>query len=224
MSAMLKRISSKDWLRPRYNVRLRTRDRKGRIVDEYRGQNIYLDGGREWLLQHISYKTYPVVVGSPPPPTNHERRIAFMGLGVGGREQTCRPEALGVNPAATFTFDDTDTTITGLEAPVLWQAPSKYAKEIILAEYSVPVGPLPGFVVWVRYTAIWDVGDINNAYVGLPVPISEACVYPLLLDGGGLVQEMVEADMMARSVAYECFRAVTKQTDFQLEARWTFRV
>jgi len=223
MSAMLNRISSKDWLRPRYNVRLRTRDPKGRIVEEYKGHNIYLNVGREWLLQHMTYQTYPAVVGNPPPPTNHERRIAFMGLGVGGREQSDQPGALAIEPTATFTFDDTDVTITGLETPVLW-APAKYAKEIILAEPSAPVGPPPGFSVWMRYTAIWEAGDINNAYGGLPVPISEAAIYPLLLDGGGLVQEMLQADMTTRAAAYECFRAVTKPTDFQLEAQWTFRM
>lgn len=213
------------------NVRVRTLHKK-RVVDQYKGHNIFLNVGRDWLIQQISLGTYPPVVGAvipdPRVAPSLDRRVAFMGLGVGGREQTNPADQAwviaNVDPLATFTQDDTDVTKTGLEVPVLWSAGVKYAKPIQSVTYSTPVGPAPGYRVWVKYTALWTVGEINSEYGGDDVPITEAAMYPYLDDGAGNFKEFVLADMKTTASSYENFRPVVKATDYELEVQWTYKV
>lgn len=226
MTTMRKRVdrNAHDQAIPlRGNVRVRTLH-KGRVVDQYRGHNIFLNVGRDWLIQQISFGAYPPVVGAPPPAAALDRRIAFMAVGCGGVGQTNPADqawvVANVNPGATFLQDDTDVTKTGLEVPAFWAA-GKYAKPIISVDYSLPVS---GYSVWVRYTALWTVGEINSEYGGAPVPITEAAMYPHLLDGLGNVKEFIEADVQSAASSYETFRPVWKETDFELEIQWTYRV
>jgi len=95
------------------NVRVRTLH-KGRVVDQHKGHNIFLNVGRDWLIQQISLGAYPIAAGDPIPPPTFDRRIAFMGLGCGGREQSAPADQAwviaNVDPLATFLQDDTDVT------------------------------------------------------------------------------------------------------------------
>jgi hypothetical protein len=220
-----RRLSPRETIPIMYNVRVRTLH-KGRVVEQHKGHNIFLNVGRDWLIQAISCASYPVTVGSPPPAAASDRRIAFMGVGVGGREQSDPANQAWViahvDGAATFLQDDTDATATGLEVPVLWAA-ATYGKPIQSVAYSAPVGPAPGYTVWVKYTALWGVGEINDQYGGDDVPITEAAMYPYLLTGAD-VKEFLLADMKTVSSSYENFRPVTKQSAFELEIQWTYRV
>lgn len=221
-----RRLLGKQPIPVRGSLRVRTLYR-GHVVEQYRNRNIFLNVGREWLIQLMSFGAYPVTVGDPPPPVANERRIAFMGVGVGGREQTMQAAADALyfpvhNPLhATFTQDDTDVTITGLESPLLW-APGRYAKPIHQVKYSAPVGT-PPHSVWVRWTALWSAGEINSEYGGADVPITEAAMYPYLDDGGGNVKELTLSDMKVVSSSYEAFGPVTKANPFELEIQWVYR-
>lgn len=230
------RLRQADWLNHRYNFFVTARDADGRVVYTHKSHNILLNGGREWMFQHMSYShagvsDYPVTVGAVPPgPVTDDARLAWMGVGVGGREQVNQNLAddfyadgftgyIVRHGAPTFTQDDTDVTKTGLEAPVLWtDAPSnKYGKPIINVEYSSPP------IVWVRYTVLYELGDITDVY-GWPAPISEAALYPLSLTGG-LVDEPDRTYMTTHAIAYEAFPTITKTfaPAVQLEIQWMLK-
>lgn len=237
---LLRRIGLYRNIRLSYNVRVRARDKDGFIVQEHKGKNIFLDEGRNWLLKLLSYDVPgggSIVPDAAPPDTYHEKRMAFIGLGVGGREQTKQAEATALyaaNPGyyaapPTFNFDDTDPAIDGLEAPLVyntWAGSTHYPlgttmwlKPISLVEFA------PGPVDWVRYTAVFDTGDVNAAHAGGPdVYISEAAIYPADFLGGGEIILPDSTYATAQGAAYEAFPEILKSSYIQLEVQWTFRL
>lgn len=222
----------------RYNVRVRTLDKDGYVQDEHVGRNIYLDEGRNWLSLLMSYQAaaYPVVPGAAPPATNLEGRVAFIAVGVGGREQVA-PAAVWPPPTGspfwdawsvpwlvdhpagvpTWNFDDTDTAITGLELETQISA-GVYAKPISLV--TLPAAPP---YTWITFTAIFAVGDLNPVYGGADVPISEAAIFPANIVGGN-VEEPDDVYVQGSALAYESFPTITKTGVVQLEIAWCFRM
>jgi len=108
----------------RANVHLILRER-GKIVDRRESHNVVVDYGRVWLTRFISAN----LLGWPLDP----RSILYMGLGIGGYEQTMQAliAAPPLNPAYVPGYDPNATTgfeyrddcpikppITTLEMPV----------------------------------------------------------------------------------------------------------
>jgi hypothetical protein len=244
MRAMRRRLNREAWIRPRYNVTVRARDKDGQVVQQHRGHNIYLNNGREWLLALMSYNPtsvapdpFPPTVGSKPPLTITDRRMAWMAVGAGGREQLNQlpgdpfwvawmaKHGLGM---PTFTQDDTDVIVTGLEAPMAYNEPApgsfQYCQPIINVEMSP--GGYPGVapIVWARYTCLYALNDLNSVY-GANALISEAAIYPMNpLDGGGLIVEPIRSYVTSQAIAYEAFPTITKTNAVQLEIQWTFKL
>ncbi|NMC34629.1 MAG: hypothetical protein GYA36_19575 [Veillonellaceae bacterium] len=221
-----------------YNVRVRTRDRSGHIQQQWKGKNIFLDTGRTWLLQLITYDGYPVVPGAAPPSTFHDKRVAFMAVGEGSREQGQQAYAnslYAANPAIygatipTFTQDDATTSVTGLEAPLCWGndgVDNLWQKPIS----SIGIAGAPPYT-WVKYITVFDATDLNNVHIDptLMVPpasvvyISEAAIYPVDIVGG-LVKKPTLSDTLTQAIAYEAFPEIAKTPALQLEIQWTFRL
>src|SRR5688572_24229521 len=103
------------------NLFLTMRER-GKIVARREGHNIFLDYGREWLAGLIAYASFS------PDVAEDDRRVRYMGLGIGGTRQIApefanTPPLTDYGPGAVpgtggFSQTDTDPALVQLERPV----------------------------------------------------------------------------------------------------------
>jgi hypothetical protein len=195
------------------NLILTARER-GKIVGRREGHNIWLDLGREYLAQLISYMSY-----GPPPTTYREDRIQYMGLGIGGTRQLMPGVAnsFPMTPAydGTNLQTDTDPTVQRLERPVRIQGgsdsfPYPDPSNVWLGQVQSPTFPLSTQVVFSRLFQQTEVsyGPFNS------VPVSEVMLYtsaadPTLYNNTG--------------VAYDTFDSIPKTSAIDIEVAWTIR-
>lgn len=166
----------------RTNFRISLHDAQGRLVDERRVHNIFLDSGRTWLAQYLAYNTTGYVIADPPPDLEpaaaggpYTRAVtagtgspttadlygvyppAFIGLGIGGNQQS-GPIPTDVDTAypGTNNQSDADPTLTGLERPVRVRREGlpvpTWARWLTPVTVSLP-GATP--YTYTRYTAIY---------------------------------------------------------------------
>jgi hypothetical protein len=260
-----KSIRRENWMDPRVNVCVRTRDKDGFVVDEHVSHNIYLDNGRAWLLRRMSPRllgvpSSAIVPGALPPPAegwnpsttwppglDGAHTLSFIGVGCGGREQLLQPSTWpptippdhafwGAYAAAgfgapSFAQDDTDTSINGLEVPAAYflgpppppGAPyysRKWLKEITTVEFEAVPKP-----TWVKYTVLFGVNELNDAYGGQDVPVSEVAIYPADVASDLIVEPSRDLHAATQAVAYEAFPTILKVAGvLQLEVQWAFRM
>jgi len=218
------------------NLELTLRSR-GKIVRRIRGHNIFLNLGREWLPQHISYFALP---GGPPPQPplpvtlKDDRGIRYMGLGIGGTRQlqlaVANATPLGAAPPAPAGHypgpniqTDTDPTVLRLERPVRILSPIPAVPDpppfyniadIWLGQVQSPaVYPTTTSVKFVRVFP-----EIEISYGPfLTVPISEI----------GLFLHSPIATYVNQPhntcVAYDTFDSLSKTNAFSLEVDWTIK-
>ena len=108
-------LQTSDEIEVKQNLSLTMRER-GKLVDRRVGHNIWLNLGREYLAQLISYSSF-----SPDVPERDDR-VKYMGLGIGGTRQLAPATANNppVSPPYTGVNSQTDLdpTITTIERPV----------------------------------------------------------------------------------------------------------
>lgn len=211
------------------NVRIEMRER-GKLVDVREGHNIFLERGRIWLAQMIG-----LVQHLPDTPTRSDR-IRYMGVGVGGKEQSnisvattapittlypagSDPEASGGND-----YDDTfpvSPIINTLERPVK-----------ITGSTTDPYATAPASDVWLIDTPNFftthltlteatfhgrlEASDVNLGGFLPQVPLSEVA---LLTDEAGV-------DLNAPyspAVGYFSFATMTKLPNSEIMFTWSVR-
>jgi len=216
------------------NLTLTMRSR-GKIVRRVKGHNIFLNLGREWLPKLISYSALPA--GAPPPPLPvtpaEDRRVRYMGLGIGGTRQLALAVAnatpLGAAPPApaghypgTNLQTDTDPTVIRLERPVRLTSPVPAAPDpppynaadVWLGQVQAPaVYPTTTSVKFVRVFT-----ELEISYGPfLTVPLSEI----------GLFLHDTSATYVNQPnntcVAYDTFDSLSKTNAFALEVDWTIK-
>lgn len=175
------------------NVFITLRER-GKIVARREGHNVFVDLGRQWLSNYISL--LPGDVPADP------RSIRYMGVGIGGIEQTEQamvtspPISLaypvGFDPHGTSGFEYKDycpisPTITTLELPVrVFGSQNPYSVPTLIDEWLVdmaPGWPYGGIITHptpysTAYRIILD-GSLGHVVYGTftEMPISEAGLY-----------------------------------------------
>lgn len=100
------------------NVRIRTRDRNGHIVDQVDSHNVVINIGRKFLRDSMTASLYPISSLTPPPSTpsvagivrRSNEMIRYVALGAGGALQTAVYPGVG-------TFTEV-VTVRGLERPL----------------------------------------------------------------------------------------------------------
>ena len=194
------------------NLVLTARER-GKIVARREGHNIWLNLGREYLAQLLSYSSF-----SPVTPTRNDR-IRYMGLGIGGTRQL----ALGVANAAplaaaypgTNTQTDTDPSVTVLERPVRVsgsnETPPYPANDVWLGQIQAP--PQMRTPTEVTFSRLFSDMEISYSPY-LTVPLSEVMLFSGAADPNRYNNP---------GIAYDTFDTISKTSSFDLEISWTVR-
>ena len=193
------------------NVRLTLRDEPdGKIRDERRSHNLFVNYGREWISELISLNTGPAAFRSD--------HIHYFAFGIGGTKQLLSPAIIqgmyaGWSGFTTPVQTNTDPTVTGLEFPV----------EIDTSVYYDPIA-LPATFPEAgtsRYSAI--LGYLEVSYSGGPgsIPLTEIGMFT---EGvADLSVSPVAAPPERFMVAYNTFDVLSKTSDFVLQVDWELR-
>lgn len=193
----------------------------GKVVEERRGNNIFLDYGREWLSELVSLDVAYTPFRSD--------RIRLMGFGVGGTSQLVDADTIrgtahgfwqgypndwgGVGGTGNPTQTDTDPTVTGLEWPVLTTA-GDYFDDI-----SVPATfPAAGQV---RFTSVLGYTAVSYG-VFTSVPLSEIGLFTETVVPNRAVAPR-PAPPERYMVAYNTFDTLSKTSSFILQVDWELR-
>jgi len=218
----------------RANVHLTLRER-GKIVGRTEGHNVVVDAGRTWLSQYIAEDS----LGDPI----DERSILYMGLGIGGYEQTMQGliAAPPINPAYVPGFDPNATTgfeyrddcpvkppITTLEMPVrLTGSSNPYWGALPADEWlasMTPASPYNGIITHptaysTSYRAFFDGTAGHIIYAPFTtMPLSEAGLY---LNSPTL--PITNKPYFNKVVAYIGFPPIIMTAVHELEVSWHVR-
>jgi hypothetical protein len=226
-----------DSIVPVSNVKVMLRDAKGAVVDYRESHNVFTNGGRRWLRNHLARVAYPsdtggeincadgtevdnysiVTSGSGSPRSYWPR---WIGVGVGGVGQTVSPPG----PGTTIEV----VTVERLERPVLVTTiPStQYLKQVLPQNDLSDTDAFPSDYA-IRYRAIFGPDDISFAdqpdYT-YAVPVSEV---GLFTSEASISDDPESADGDTAKVgliAYNTFNTLTKTPKFSLEIVWELRV
>jgi len=196
----------------KYNLQLTTRER-GKLVDQRDVHNIFLDLGREWLAQLVSYQSL-----SPDVPFRNDR-VRYMGFGIGGNRQLALAQANNppINPpySGPNTQTDTDPLITTMERPVRISGSTTAYPGIAGDQWVGLVGSADPLTVptQVTFRRLFTLSEISyGPYTS--VPISEVGLFTSAADPNNHQNTMI---------AYDTFDTISKTSAFELEVVWTLR-
>jgi len=201
-----------DQVEVRSNLILVARER-GKIVLKREGHNIWLNLGREYLAQLISYSSFA------GPTTYRDDRIRYMGLGIGGVRQLI-PVVANIPPLSTGypgtnLQTDTDPAVVRLERPIRLtgtSTPPLYdPADVWLGQIQAP--PTFPSSTQVQYKRLFTQVEISYAPY-IMVPLSEIMLFtnaanPNVYNNTG--------------IAYDTFESIPKTNAFDLEVSWTVR-
>jgi hypothetical protein len=192
------------------NLRIIARER-GKIVARRDGHNIWLNTGREFVAQLISYSLM-----SPLTPVRNDR-VRYMGFGIGGTRQLI-PSIANSSPQLTHypgtnVQTDQDPTVTGLERPVRISgtstAPPYNALDVWLGQIQAPPEfPQSNKVIFRRLLQSFEVS--YSPYT--TVPLSEVGLFT------DLSNPLLPANV---PIAYDTFDSLSKTDAVDLEFEWT---
>jgi len=212
-----------DKLMVRSNLELTMRER-GKIVARRKGHNIWLNLGRQYLAQLITYNSFAGGVGTPL----RNDRVQYMGLGIGGNQQialgVANASPLGASPPSpsgaypgTNIQTDTDPTVIALERPVRVSGGvlpyPYYPTDVWLAQVQAPAWSVDDVPYDATFSVLFEQTDVSyNPY--LLVPLSEV----------GLFTAAANPNIYNNApIAYDTFNTITKTDAFELEIQWTIR-
>lgn len=192
------------------NLSLTARER-GKIVARREGHNIWLNLGREYIAQLMTYSLMA------PLTTVRNDRIRYMGLGIGGTRQVAPTIAnagalLAAYPGTNLQTDE-NPAVTVLERPVRVSGtatPAPYdAADVWLGQIQAP-SSMPAFnqVVYRRLFLSYEVN--YNPY--LIVPLSEVGLFT------NAANPLLPQNTM---IAYDTFETLAKTDAVELEIAWT---
>lgn len=203
------------------NLHIVARER-GKIVARRDGHNIFVDLGREWLSQLISYQSYN------PDVAQRDDRVRYMGFGIGGTRQlalaTANSTPLGGpgDPYQAYsatgvggnTQTDLDRTVTTLERPVRISGGSTnypgVSGDVWIGNIQAPVQHADALSA--TFSRLFLSTEINY----LPfasVPLSEV----------GLFTSQSNPNFYLNTlIAYDTFDTLSKTSALSLEVDWTF--
>lgn len=217
------------------NITIEVRER-GKLIQKYEDHNTFLNYGRAWVLDLISYATSGYSnTQIPVSPVSSDRRIRYIGFGIGGTGQVASIPA-GVDSfypdLISGTHTDTDPTITELERPVAvtisgWPGSPTFVweKEITHANTTWNTSPW-----YVEYEASFGVNDITLSGAPGPfsyVPISEIGLYENSCnpaDDYATVRYDTPTPVRPNPVAYHTFYTISKTSLITLTVRWQIRL
>ncbi len=210
------------WAKQNISVTLRSR---GKIVGRREGHNIFVNLGREWLPQMISYASYG------PDTLARNDGVKYMGLGIGGTRQfdlaTVGAAPFSTHYPGTNAQDDVTPTVTILERPVRLTSPIPAAP--VLPPYDpgdvwlgqVPAPPDYPTPTSVKYTLLVLETEISYGPF-LSVPLSE-CGLLTSANNPNLPPGYPLTPSSNTVIAYDTFDTLHKTSAISLEITWTLR-
>jgi hypothetical protein len=212
-----------DALQVRSNLELTMRER-GKIVARRKGHNIWLNLGRQYLAQLITYNSFSGSTGTPL----RNDRMQYMGLGIGGNRQlaltTANASPLGASPPSpngaypgTNAQTDTDPTVTTLERPVRVSGGVTvypyYPSDVWLSQVEAPAWSVDDVPYDSTFSVLFEQTDISYAPY-LTVPLSEVALFT----------SAANVNIYNNTaVAYDTFDTISKTNAFDLEIQWVIR-
>ena len=212
-----------DVLQVRSNLTLTMRER-GKLVAKREGHNIWVNLGRQYLAQLITYNSFSGPTGVPL----RNDRVQFMGLGIGGNRQlaltTANASPLGASPPSpngaypgTNAQTDTDPTVTKLERPVRVSGGATVypysVGDVWLAQVAAPAWSVDSVPYDSTFSVLFGQTDISYSPY-LTVPLSEVGLFTGAADVNTYNNPFV---------AYDTFDTISKTNAFDLEVSWTIR-
>lgn len=217
------RFHLSDTLQVKSNLELTMRER-GKIIGRRKGHNIWLNLGRQYLAQLITYSSFTGSAGTPL----RNDRVQYMGFGIGGTRQlalgTANASPLGASPPSpngaypgTNAQTDTDATVTTLERPVrVTGGATVYPydpADVWLAQVQAPAWALDDVPYDSTFGVLLQQTDVSyNPY--LSVPLSEVMLFT------GAANKNIYNNT---GIAFDTFDTISKTTAFELETQWTIR-
>lgn len=206
------RISLADDIVVKQNLSIIARER-GKIVARRDGHNIWLDLGREYLAQLVSYALFSPIT------TERDDRVRYMGFGIGGTRQVA-PTLADASPISPpyvgFNLQtDLDATVTYLERPVRISGGSTaypgIAGDVWVGQIQAPAThTLP---TQVTYKRLFTSAEISYAPF-LSVPLSEVALFTSAADPNVYRNN---------PIAYDTFDTICKTNAVEIETIWTLR-
>lgn len=200
---------------------------RGKIVARRKGHNIFLNLGRIWLPDAVSYSSLPAGVAPPATPVTKvdDRGVRYMGLGIGGTRQT--DSSAGSAPLSTHypgTNDQTDAMpeVQRLERPVRITAantgspalPPYDAADLWLGQVQSPaVKPTPTSV---RFTRVFSQTEVSFGPF-TRVPLTEIALF---LHSASDTYINVYNNT---AVAYDTFDPFNKTSAISFQVDWDWR-
>lgn len=209
------RISDK--IEVKSNLTLIIRER-GKIVTRRKGHNIWLNLGREFLAQLISYTSFA------PLTPERDDRIRYMGLGIGGTRQIA-PTVANASPlggasppnayAGTNAQTDTDLLVTNLERPVRISGGTlAYPGDVLdvwLGQVQAPASHPTA--TQTTFRRVFTQAEVSYG-IYTSVPLSEVALFTHAANPNVYNNT---------AIAYDTFDTVSKTGAFDLEVAWTIR-
>ncbi len=192
------------------NLVITARER-GKLLTKREGHNIWLNLGREYMAQIMSYSLMS------PLTTVREDRIRYMGMGIGGTRQLIPSIANNATFLAAYPGTNTQTdenpAVTVLERPIRvsgTSTPSPYdAADVWLGQIQAPAA-FPAFNQ-VVYRRLFMSYELNyNPYT--VAPVSEVGLFT------NAANPLLPHNTM---LAYDTFETIAKTDAVELEVAWT---
>jgi hypothetical protein len=202
----------KETIEVRQNLKLYLRER-GKIVSRREGHNIFLDLGREWLAQLISFQSLG------PDVAFRDDRIKYMGFGIGGNRQLqlSQANAAPISPpyVGTNAQTDTDESLTVLERPVRVGGSSTAYPGLAGDMWLGAIGSADPLTIPTQTTfrRLFTQTEISYGPFS-SVPLSEVGLFTSAADPENYQNTMI---------AYDTFDTISKTAAFELEVIWTIR-
>lgn len=203
------------------NLFLRVRER-GKLVAKREGHNIWLDLGGEWLATLVGYTSLATPPSVLPVTPEEDRRIRYMGFGIGGTTQLS-PSIANSAPMSTYypgtnNQTDTDPTVTVLERPVRFSSvgapttPPYSATDVWLGQVTAPV--THNTPKSATFTRLLTETDISYGPF-LTVPLSEIALF---LHSTNATYINLPNNT---ALGYDTFDTILKTSAIEVEVDWT---
>lgn len=194
------------------NLIITARER-GKVVARREGHNIWLDLGREYLAQLISFQSF-----GPDTPVRNDR-IKYMGVGIGGTRQLALTAANSspISPPYSGSNAQTDATasVTTIERPVRISGSSSaypgIAGDVWVGTIQAPPDLSGGTEV--VFSRVFTEEEVSYAPF-LSVPLSEIMLFTSAAD---------PENHQNTGVAYDTFDTISKTAAVSVEFKWTIR-
>ena len=205
------------------NLFLTARER-GKIVARRQGHNIWVNLGREYLASLICYTSLPALPATEPVVVEENRRIRYMGFGVGGTRQLnlsiANSPPISTQYPGTNAQTDTDPTVTTLERPVRFSSvgapvgPPYTSTDVWLGQLTAPV--THNTATSSTFTRLLLSTEISYSTL-ITVPISEVGLF-LHSDVSTYINTPNNT-----FIAYDTFDSLLKTAAIEIETDWTIQ-